>query len=188
MDTTFSKNTIFSVNLMPVSLNLGKVKNDMLVLSGCSTSFIDKTNYSEFEELNSYTLNSNDYNCGRIDVELCFESTRYQYEKFWAHCFSFRQDDSVIKIDGINTSHSYTKITMDGKMALTISFYLRNKKEFESMARSGRYCFEGFIAIGNKKNVYGIMCVIERQDDNFLLMAGNTFKTHNNISIEQLVH
>lgn len=188
MDTTFSKNTLFSVNLLPLSLNLGKSKNDMLVLSGCSTSFIDKTNYSEFEELNSYALNSNDYDCGRIDVEFYFESNMYQYEKFWAHCFSFRQDDSVIKINGTNSSHSYTKITMDGKMAVTVSFYLRTKKEFESMARSSRHCFEGFIAIGNKKNVYGIMCVIERQNDTYLIQAGNTFKIYNNTSIEQLRH
>ena len=189
MDTTFSKNTLFSVNFLPLSLNVGQNKNKMLILSGCSMSLVNKNNYSEFAELNSYTLNYNDYNCGRIDIEFSFESNTYQYEKFWAGCFSFRQDDKIIKINGNIESPSYTKITQDGKMALTVSFYLRNTDELESIERSSRYCFEGFIAIGNKKNVYGIMCVIEREsDDKYIIAESNTFRIYKKAHIKYLIH
>ncbi|NLL73632.1 MAG: hypothetical protein GX237_08910, partial [Clostridiales bacterium] len=65
--------TLFNINLPPIEINVNKPGDTSLILTGCRVELSENIVYSELDELNYYSLNCNDYNYGRADIELSYE-------------------------------------------------------------------------------------------------------------------
>lgn len=129
--------TLFSVSF-PASITSSK----SLVLSGCRVALPEGQTYSEFDELNYYDLNANDYECGRVDIEICCENSfPNPYSKFYISCVSIRTDCKILcKINHNLTSKllllpNYTKVTKEGKVAFGISYHFKSMEERNLLIR-----------------------------------------------------
>jgi hypothetical protein len=186
--------TLFSVKL-PSSR---PPANQSLTLSGCKADFTSENFdniYSEFDELNYYILNSNDYGHGRLNIELCFDNTLTDpYFIFYANCFSIRTDNGVRqKIfkspqNRILELPRYSKIDKAGQLVIGLTYYFQNQEEREKILLCNFFCIEGFIAIRKKNNVYGVMCKLKKIKDDWQMGEGNTYRLNKNDHIYRLYH
>jgi hypothetical protein len=185
--------TLFNVNISVEPSN--KPNDNALVLSGCRVTLLEETAYSEFDELNYYSLNSNDYGVDGINIELSFENIfNNPYFKFWARCITIRTDKQVLcKINYnsmVNTAmdHNFSKVTKEGKIAIGLGYYFRSQEEQNQILNCKSFCVEGFIALKEKKNVYGFMCRIDKVNDCWQMSEGNTYKIYKHVNISKLYH
>lgn len=184
-------NAQFSIPV-PTSLQYGR---DVLALTGCKVVHQDNDLYSEIDELNFYRLNSNDYECGRIDIELSFDgTTKKPYSNFKARCISIRSDHGAnIKINGLTPLHkispkSYTKVSKEGKLVLGLSYYFSNEDECEKILNCTSFCIEGFFSLGCDYNVYSFSCITKKINDNWCLDVGNVSRIYHLTNINNLLH
>ena len=189
--STFMETTLFNVTIpSPVS-----DKGNVMVISGCRVGLDRQLPYSEFEELTYYNLNMNDYGCGRTDIEISFEnSLKNPYVDFWIQCVSIRTDNEVLFkinnnsfVEKLKIKH-YTKVTKEGKVAFGAGYYFRNEEEREQLLQCSSFCFEGFVALGKKTNVYGFMCKVDRTENGWVLSEGNTYRIYKHSNIKWLFH
>lgn len=181
-----NKMTLFHVQLANKS-----VKNKALVLAGCAAYLhANKIVYSELDELNFSDINRNDYGLGFMDVEFYFEdSFDDPYFKFCTRCFSIRTDNGVrIKLNGYPDNQYYSKVNKNNKVVVGIRYYFQLEEEIKYFESCNTFCIEGFIAIGKKKNVYGIMCRLNKMEDQWSVIDCNTYKIYNNRNITSLYH
>ena len=181
---------LFNVSVSPVETN----SNKSLILSGCRVMLADESLYSEIEELNFYRLNSNDYGFGFMSLEMSFDGVLCSYARFFVQCVTLRINNRVLfKInrgpsffDSINKC--YTKINKEGKMVLGVDYYFKTEEERRLILNCDSFCFEGFMALNNKMNVYSFVCKAQKNGDNWVLLDGNTYKTTKFQSIDSFVH
>lgn len=183
--------TLFNVSIPDVFASEGK----SLVLSGCRVILSEEIPYSEFEELNCYSLNCNDYGYGRADIELSFENKFHNpYFKFYIQCVAIRTDSEVLcKVNRNPTPKpllldNHTKVTKDGKMALRLGYYFKTEKERALLTSCKSFCIEGFVALKKKTNVYGFMCQVEKTDGGWQMKEGNTYRIYKYANIRSLYH
>lgn len=183
--------TLFNVSFPDVTISESK----SLILSGCRVSLSENTSYSEFEELNCYSLNCNDYGFGRTDIELSFENMFHDpYFKFYIQCVAIRADNEVLcKINRnpmpkADLLDNHTKVTKHGKMAVCLGYYFKTEKERLLLVNSKSFCIEGFVALKKKTNVYAFACQIEKTDDGWKLEEGNTYRIYKHVNIRGLYH
>jgi len=181
--------TLFNVSIPDVSTNKGKA----LVLSGCRVVLSEEgVPYSEFDELNYYSLNCNDFGCGRTDIELSFENIfQNPYFKFYVKCVAIRTESEVLCKINRNPAleyDSYTKVTKEGKFAWGLRYYFRTKKEHQLIINCKSFCVEGFVAIKKETNVYGFMCQIRKTDNGWQMSEGNTYRIYKHANIKNLYH
>jgi len=181
--------TLFNVSLPSAPTNAGKA----LILSGCRVVLDKNIPYSEFDELNYYSFNCNDYGYGRTDVELSFENIfKNPYSRFFVRCLAIRTNNAILcKIDQnivpkISMIENYTKITKDGKVAIGIGYYFRSQHERDLLVNCSSFCVEGFFALGKKTKVYGFMCRIDQTDGGWCMSEGNTYQTYKHTNIKSL--
>ncbi len=167
------------------------VKNDSVVITGVNATISRKSEvYSELEELSFSPLNNNDYGLSFMRVEICLENNfKESYFEFYAACFSIRTDLGTInKLNGNPHEKCYSKINKSNKVAVGIQYYFRSEEEIKAIKNCTEFCIEGCIAFGKKNKVYDIMCRITQKDETWQLMDANTFRTHKNQSIHEIVH
>ena len=187
----FGKNSIVSLSLT-LPQRSGKV-TDNLILNGIKICHSDEL-YSEIEEQNYFLLNSNDYGFGRVDFELLFEPIKEPYCQFWAGCISIRTNSKAIKINPSLSSYkmkpeqSLTKISHENKMSVTLSYFFTSAEEREELLNSKLFLIEGFLALKNKNNVYGFLCKIGKEDNEWTFSEGYTNRPNKKESIESYVH
>lgn len=169
--------------------------NKSLVLCGCRVKLFEDQAYSELDELNYYALNSNDFGFGRVDVEIsCENNLANPYTKFYISCVAIRADNKILcKINRNGTPNilalpNYTKITKDGKMAFGISYYFQSDNERDLLLKCNSFCFEGFIALKKKTDVFGFMCRVEQANNGWIMDEGNTYRIYKKANIDYLCH
>lgn len=183
--------TLFNVSLSTHYSN----ESTALVLSGCKVILSEDIPYSELDELSCYYLNNNDYDCGRIIVELYFNNYFIDpYFEFYIQCVSIRADNNLLCKINKNLKQqtmgnkNYTKITKEGKLSIGIGYFFKSQRECEMLFNCKSFCIEGFVAPKKKNNVYGFMCCVEQNADEWILDEGNTYRINKNISINNLYH
>ena len=181
---------LFNVSVSPVE----KKSNKTLILSGCRVVLAEESIYSEIEEFNFYLLNSNDYGFGLMSLEMFFEGDICDYSSFYIKCVTLRINGKpIFKIDkGPVASRSlnkyYTKITKDGTMALGVDYFFRTEEERQAILNCNSLCFEGFMALKNKLNVYSFVCKAQKSGSEWSLLEGNTYKITKFHTIDSFVH
>lgn len=189
--------TLFGINLQ----NNASAQNNALILSGCKVTLVESKPYSELEEMNCCYLNSNDFACGSVAVELYFDNILYKnpYVKFFVNCISIRTDKGVLCKLNVNPSpyeENYTKITKDGKLSIGIGYFFRTVEEKKALNSCNSFCIEGFVALKKKKNVFGFVCCVQKAPKNeqkptendWVLTDGNTYKIYKKANIYGLHH
>lgn len=180
---------LFDVNLA----NSNTSQNNALILSGCKVK-LNAVPYSELDELTYYYLNNNDFGYGIIKIELNFENTFINpYFDFYIQCVSIRADNKTIcKIDknpsSISNKHNYTKLNKWNKLSLGVRYNFRSIDERDDILNCSSFCIEGFVALKNKTSVYGFMCHVQKIDNEWYLIDGNTYKPYKNVHINSLHH
>lgn len=173
-------------------------KANRFIFDSCKAIVSDKL-YSELDELNFANLNFNDYGFGYIEFEFGFkESFINPYMKFYASCFDIRTNKLPysIKLDSIrlfkpNKLHlpdNYTKVNKSGNMAFGIRFFFRTEEERDALLTCEYLCIEGSISFGNKRNVYDIMCRLEKNENGWHLDDAFTYRKNPKVHIDRLVH
>lgn len=185
----------FHSTLFSISLPNKEVKNNALVMTGCNAyiqnfSDIEHTVYSEFEELNYSYLNKNDYESYRLEIEFCFEnSLDSPYHWFYAGCFSIRTDNGVkIKLNGNPSEKCLTKINMENKMVLGIGLFFKSNEEYTKILNSEVILIEGFIALDEYNNTFGISSKIIKDQNKWKIVFANTYKMDKKDDIRKKVH
>ncbi len=165
-----------------------------LTLTGCKVVHYESGFYSIIDDLNFYRLNSNDYNLGRIDIELSFqEEIKNPYTTFEFRCITFQTDLGVArKIKGVTNLHkfsskSYTKVSKDGKLVLGISYYFPDEETKNGILNCKAFALDGFFCLGSKRNVYSFSCATKKVNDNWILDVGNTSKIYKFTHINNLM-
>ena len=180
-----------NITLLKTEIKNIDVRNESLLLSGCNVKLHKNEEiYSEFDELNFSYLNSNDYGCWNMEIELCFENNfKNPYQEFYARCFTIRTDNGIrIKINGDNSDKTYSKVNKDNKFVIGIGYFFSSEEEKEKILNCKLLCLEGFVALQKKKNVYGIMCRLCKDNDLWEVMDANTYRISKGISILNLFH
>lgn len=188
---------MLDTTLFNVQLSIPQTRvNKSLILTGCIANLLpEKDVYSEFDHLNFYPLNCNDYDFGRVDIEFCFENSfDNPYFEFYVKCFAIRTDTGVLRKIDINSTPkkfmtpNFSKVNMDNKLVMGISYYFESEKERIKVEKCKQFCIEGFIALKKKTNVYGVMCKIENLDNVWHMVSGNTYRIYKRTNIDDLWH
>ena len=162
-----------------------------LLIRGCNIYiFSAKRVYSEFDEMTFDSLNANNYNCGALEVEFTFLNniTKNAYPEFYTKCFVVRTDNGVcIKPMKVRNNRCASKINPKGELVTGIRYYFQNEKEIKSIQDCNRFMIEGFIALDNPKNVFGVMCQLERKGKEWEIVQAYTYKPDNAKSIKYLM-
>lgn len=99
------------------------------------------------------------------------------YHWFYAGCFSIRTNNRVkIKLVG-NPSEKYlAKINKENKMVLGIGLFFKTNEEYEKMLNSDIILIEGFIALDEYNNTFGISSKIIKDENKWKIVFANTYK------------
>lgn len=188
----FNRYNLVSVNFPLPSKPIKETDN--LILNGIRIS-LDDGLYSEIEEQNYFSLNNNDYTSGRVDIELQFVPLKESYCQFWIGCTSIRTEHGVYKVNpsagSYNTKHGQecrTKVTYENKMAAGITYFFNSNKDREDFLQSKMFLIEGFIALKKQNNVFGFLCRVEQENDNWIFTEGYTNRLSGKSNIRCSVH
>lgn len=179
------------IKLVEVNLPSKQVKNEALVFNGCNVYIKDHhIIYSELEELSFNYLNSNDYDGFSLEVEFCFENCLEQpYHWFYANCFSIRTDNNLkIKISQSNLEKSLSKVNMHNQIVFGIGVFFRDEHEYQRIKDCNSILLEGFLAIDRYDNTFAIACRLEKIDNRWNFVYGNTYKMKKNDDIRSKAH
>ncbi len=170
-----------SITLFSVNTGKEQTNSNALVMCGCD-AIIKSTNeaevYSEFEEASYYYFNSN-IDSNQLKIEFCFANNQKKsYQRFYVGCFSIRTDTGiVIKVNRNETykQKKHVKININNELVIGISIFLESK-EIGALKNAKIILIEGWIALDNKNNCYGISAKISKQGNQFVLERGNTYR------------
>lgn len=182
-----------TINLFNVQLPQLEVKNNALVLSGCNSNIsTDKKIYSELDELNFICLNSNN-GYGYIEIELCFDNNlKNPYIPVFGRCFTIRTNNGVlIKLNGPlydRVERYFSKVSRENKFVIGICYFFSSEEEKESIIKCNYFCIEGFIALRKKRQVYGVMCRLNRIENDWKMIDANTSRISKYNHINSLYH
>lgn len=168
-------------------------KRENLILSDCNVHLINKTPYSEIDELNFCPLNSNN-GFGNVSFELVFEKLNVSYSIFYLGCLSLRTDNGFIR--KLNRPDSFkefvskncTKLNKNGKVVLGVEYFFQSEKEYQAFLTCSSISFDGFLALRNKYNTYGFVCRLYRKGNDFNFVEGNTSRIYKFTNIRNLWH
>ena len=144
--------------------------------------------YSEIEEQTLDVLNSNE-GYGILDVEFVMDNiTKVVYPKFYTKCFVIRTDTFFhIKPMKMSNNPSESRINQHGELVIGIRYYFRDSKEAEKIVRCKNILVEGFIALDSPKNVYGVMCQLQKTESKWVLQNAYTYKPKYAKNIKYLI-
>lgn len=183
------KVTLFSYSAsIPITM---RSENHALILKSCNIyAFSAERIFSELDELTFDTLNCNDYGCGSLDIEFVISNgmIREAYPDFYTKCMVIRTDTKccIKPMKAGNAAH-YSKINQDGDLTIGIRYYFKNEKEILKIQNCTGLLIEGFIALGRPQNVFGIMCQLEKENDNWRIASSFTYKPKEAKNIKDLM-
>lgn len=192
-----------TIKLFDVNINVSKKQetDNRLSFASCKATiynnFSEEKPYSEIDEESILSLNyNNDF--GYIDFEFAFnENFRTPYMEFYASCFAFRliKPNATIKLNGVqNFDKSLfkevysTKVNKDGKLSCGIRYYFKGENDKQAFIECEELCLEGRIALGKKRNVYGIVVRLKKENNDWIVLDANTYKDKGFNSIYSYVH
>ncbi len=182
-----------SITLFNIQLPQFKVENRSLSFAACNSYlYTERKTSSEFDELNFICLNCNN-GFGFIEIEFCFENNlENPYVPIYGRCFSIRTDNKItIKKNGplINgIDRNYSKINKENQFVVGICYFFQNDVEREKILSCRQFCIEGFIALGKKTNTYGVMCRLNKVNNEWNIVDASSFRTYKNTNINSLCH
>lgn len=166
-------------------------ESQALILKGCNIyAFSAGRIFSEFDELNFDSLNSNDYGFGTLELEFILSGgiDRDAYPDFYTKCIVMRTDPKYfIKPMKTRDKANCSKVNQDGDLVIGIRYYFRDEKEIQEIQNCTSFLIEGFIALGTPKNVYGIMCQLEKECDAWRISSSYTYKPKYAKNIKHLI-
>ena len=161
-----------------------------LVIRGCKIYVADDERiYSELEEQTFNVLNQN-IGYGILDIEFVFVNNilKESYPEFYTKCFVIRTDNEVrIKPMKVTNIPSNSKINQNGELVIGVRYYFRDKKEIEGIMKAESILIEGFVALGKPKNVFGVMCQLNKVEDKWEISAAYTYKPRYAKNIKYLI-
>ena len=168
-----------------------KPENHALILKSCNIyAFSANRIYSELDELTFDTLNSNDYGCGSLEVEFTISNgiTSEAYPDFYTKCIALRTDTQchIKPMKAGNAAH-YSKVNQNGDLVIGIRYYFKSEKEIQQIQNCTALLIEGFIALGQPQNVFGIMCQLEKESDIWKISSSFTYKPKHAKNIKHLM-
>lgn len=193
-----SKITLFEVNIDNTSQ---RERGNRISIASCKATiynyFNEEKPYSEIDEESIISLNyNNDF--GYIDFEFAFnENFRTPYMEFYASCFAFRliKPKATIKLNGVQNFNKplfkevySTKVNKDGKLSCGIRYYFKEENDKQAFIECEELCLEGRIALGKKRNVYGIVVRLKKENNDWIVLDANTYKDKGFNSIYSYVH
>ena len=156
-----------------------EIKTEGLVIQECEVNiFSNGRIYSALDELTFNTLNQN-IGLGVIDIQFSFVKniTDEAYPLFFTKCFMFLTDKAYrIKPMKVSNTPSYSKINKNGELTIGIRYFFQNEKEISEILSCNEFLVEGFIALKNEKNVYGIMCQLVKKEVCWEIVSTYTYK------------
>jgi len=171
-----------SINLLSIEATVGIKEENLpkaLLIRACKVYvFSEERIYSELEELTFDALNDNE-GYGTLDIEFVFANNivSESYPEFYTKCFVIRTDSGVkIRPMKMKNNPTYSKINQNGELVIGIRYYFRSKKEIEGVMSAKDFLVEGFIALGKPKNVFGIMCQLNKVHNSWNISAAYTYK------------
>lgn len=167
-----------------------EVRTGALVIRECEVNFFSNGRiYSELEELTFNTLNQN-MGLGALDIQFSFVKniTDKAYPLFFTKCFVFLTDKRFrLKPMKVLNTPSYSKINKNGELTIGIRYFFQNEKEISEILSCNEFLVEGFIALENKKNVYGIMCQMVKKEAGWEIVSTYTYKPDYARNIKNLI-
>lgn len=170
--------------------NQTNCSSKVLLLRACNVYILeDNRIYSELEEQTFDPLNKNS-GCGILDIEFAFENNivSESYPEFYTKCFVIRTDTKVIikPMKSTNYPH-YSKINPNGELVVGIRYFFNDKRDKEKIMSCKSILVEGFIALGNVKNVFGIMCQLQKNESGWGITTANTYQPKYAKNIKYLI-
>lgn len=189
---------LFDVNVGALSQ---KESDNRISFSSCRATiynyFNEEKSYSEIDEESFLPLNDNNGH-GYIDFEFAFnENLKNPYMEFYASCFAFRsiEPKATIKLNGQHMTDKSifreafkTKVNKDGKLSCGIRYYFNNEREKQLFLNCKELCLEGRLALGKKRNVYGIVVRLKKENNEWMVLDANTYKDKGFNTIYGYVH
>ena len=150
--------------------------------------FDDTRIYSELDESTFSDQNSNNgYGMLKAEFVVSNNVVRESYPEFYTKCFVIRTDTGArIKPMKMSDRPTCSKINQKGELVIGIRYFFRNKEEIKYLAECKSILVEGFIALGNVKNVFGIMCQLKK-DEKWEISSAYTYKPRNAKNIKNLM-
>ena len=186
LDANFG--TLFSIEAV-----LSDEKKDLpkaLVLRACNVYLFDDSRiYSELEEQTFDSLNDNE-GYGELNIEFVFENNivRESYPNFYTKCFVIRTDTGCfIKPMKVINNPNNSKINQNGELVIGIRYYFRNKDDVGKIIKCNSFLVEGFIALGKPKNVFGLMCQMQKDKEYWRINSAYTYKPKYARNIKELI-
>ena len=151
----------------------------VLLLRACNMYLYDENQvYSEFEEQTFDALNLNE-GFGSLNIEFTLDKNivNQGYPQFYTKCFVIRTDTGLrIKPMKSRNDPNSSKINQNGELIIGICYYFKNEEEVKEIIKSKKILVEGFIALENVTNVFGIMCQLQKSDPNWEIATAYTYK------------
>lgn len=173
-----SKVTLFSFSASAPAIITKE--SHALILKSCNIyAFSAGRIFSELDELTFDSLNYNDYNCGTLEFELIFSngSLKGAYPDFYTKCVVIRTDTNFyIKPMKTKNQPHYSKVNQDGDLVIGIRYYFKRECEIQQIRNCTSLLIEGFIALDSPKNVFGIMCQLEKESSSWNISSSYTYK------------
>lgn len=172
------KVTLFSFSASTPTLT--SKESQALILKGCNIyAFSAGRVFSGFDEPSFDWLNDNDYGCGTLEFEFTFSGgiAKEVYPDFYTECIVIRTNtEFFIKPRKSTNEARCSKVNQNGDLVIGVRYFFRDKKEIQKIQNCTSLLIEGFIALGTPKNVYGIMCQLEKEDDTWKISSSFTYK------------
>lgn len=168
-----------------------KIRQNCLVLRECKAKLFNTDNpYSELDEFTFSLLNYNDYGHGWMNIEFCFDMVEmYAYAPFYAGCFAIRTNNGVTcKINGHAKEKCASKINGNNQIVIGVTYYFRDERERSGILSASKIAIEGNIALKKKRPVYGIVCLLDRENDKWEMKEANTLLRLERKKITAFIH
>ncbi len=184
-----SKLTLFSFSASAPTI--APEENHALILKSCNVyAFSAGRIFSELDELTFDSLNCNDYGCGTLELELVISNgiVKEAYPDFYTKCVVIRTNTKCfIKPMKINNKPHCSKVNRDGDLVIGIRYYFRDENQIQQIQSCTSLLVEGFIALGKPKNVFGVMCQLEKENGTWKISSSFTYKPKYAGNIKNLI-
>ena len=179
-------------NALKIDVNLPEPTHSQnsIILSGCFLTTDETKPYSELEEISYCLLNANNYGLGRLDMEFRFDGAqKYNYKEFKINCVAIRDSEHIIyKQPPMKAPKGYTKITKDGKCAVGIMYYFQRKEHIDKLLNGNDFIIEFALSLGCSRNTYQVLCRFVKENNEWSLKEGNTYRLHKIKHIDNFIH
>ena len=180
--------TMFSINATTQVTE--KVQNYALQIRNCKVIVFGRGRiYSEFEDMTIDWLNR-DQGFGAMDIEIAFQNnvTTNAYPQFYSKCFVLRTDTGYhLKPMKLSNYPCDSKVNQNGELVIGVRYFFQREKEINEIQNCNCISIECFVALEKPKNVYGVMCQLNKENEEWKLEIAHTYKPKYARNIKHLI-